>query len=235
MTEVTITNMLTVELVDHMGDDHAIAQAARVSTIGAQYQDIDEVADGRLISYLMRDRHASPFEHCVMKFRITCPLFTGRQILRHRTNSYNEESGRYREMEPLFYVPPPERPLVQIGKPGHYTFELGTQEQHELTLHSLVRAYSAAWREYQFMLSKGIAREVARAALPSGLFSTMYMTAKLRNAFQFVALRIHDAEADVVSHPQWEIEQVARQMDDFIKELFPDAWTAWVANGRPSL
>src|SRR6187431_1433542 len=130
---------MTVELVRASAADADVLFAARVSTQGEQTLGeaigagtASEGRDRGLINYLMRDRHGSPFEHNSMTFYVQAPIFVFREFMRHRIASYNEESGRYRELRPVFYVPGPERRLVQVGKPGAYTFEPGTEEQHVL-------------------------------------------------------------------------------------------------------
>src|SRR5699024_5671345 len=99
--------------------------------------------DKGLIRFLMRDRHGSPFEHNSFTFYVEAPIFVFREFMRHRTASYNEESGRYREMRPVFYVPSADRNLIQIGKPGAYVFEPGTEEQHAV-VDEAVRTQSGA-------------------------------------------------------------------------------------------
>ena len=119
---------MTVELVRSSAHDSDVIFAARVSTMGEQT--LDDAASGveagskdkGLINFLMRDRHGSPFEHNSMTFYVQAPLFVFREFMRHRIASYNEESGRYREMRPVFYVPGADRSLVQVGKPGAYDF-----------------------------------------------------------------------------------------------------------------
>ena len=121
--------------------DADVLFAARVSTQGEQTLEPaagrrrprpDRPSDRGLINYLMRDRHGSPFEHNSMTFYVQAPIFVFREFMRHRIASYNEESGRYRELRPVFYVPGPERNLVQVGKPGAYEFLPGSPEQTEL-------------------------------------------------------------------------------------------------------
>ncbi len=119
---------MTVELVKHSASDADVIWAARVSTKGEQSLadiDADPERSAGLINFLMRDRHGTPFEHSTMTFYVSAPIFVFREFMRHRTFSYNEESGRYRKLEPVFYVPGPDRKLVQSGKPGAYVFSDG--------------------------------------------------------------------------------------------------------------
>ena len=128
---------MTVELVKATASDADVVWAARVSTKGESSLD-DVTADPErsrgLINYLMRDRHGTPFEHNSMTFFVSAPIFVFREFMRHRMASYNEESGRYRELLPVFYVPGPQRRLVQQGKPGAYDFVEGTPEQYQVCL-----------------------------------------------------------------------------------------------------
>ncbi len=110
-----------VELVDFSGSDELICKAARVSTLGAA--SIDSSESKGLIKFLMSNRHGSPFEHSLMMFRISAPIFVWREFMRHRIGfSYNEQSGRYMQLDPVFYIPNGMRPLIQVGKAGAYSF-----------------------------------------------------------------------------------------------------------------
>ena len=146
---------MTVELVKASASDSDVLWAARVSTRGEQSLDeagADPARSGGLINFLMRDRHGTPFEHSSMTFLVSAPIFVFREFMRHRTFSYNEESGRYRRLEPVFYVPSAERKLVQEGKPGRYVFADGTAEQHELVETTTRRVCQEAYRGYLEML-----------------------------------------------------------------------------------
>ncbi|MEV7968641.1 FAD-dependent thymidylate synthase [Sphaerisporangium sp. NPDC088356] len=147
-------------------------------------------------------------------------------------NSYNEESGRYRELRPVFYVPGRERKLVQEGKPGRYRFVEGDDEQHKLVADTMERSYRQSYEAYQEMLAAGVAREVARAVLPVGLFSSMYATCNARSLMHFLSLRTKDERASVPSFPQREIEMVAEKMEAFWAGLMPITHAAFNAAGR---
>ncbi|MHC5260666.1 FAD-dependent thymidylate synthase [Streptomyces sp. UC4497] len=227
---------VTVELVKHTASDTDVLFAARVSTLGEQ--SIDELSKDPerskgLINYLMRDRHGSPFEHNSMTFLISAPIFVFREFMRHRVGwSYNEESGRYRELQPTFYVPDAERKLVQEGRPGKYQFVEGTQAQQELTGRVMEDSYRQAYEAYQEMLAAGVAREVARAVLPVGLFSSMYATCNARSLMHFLGLRTQHELAKVPSFPQREIEMVGEKMEAEWAALMPLTYAAFNANGR---
>jgi thymidylate synthase (FAD) len=228
---------VTVELVRASAKDADVLFAARVSTLGEQ--SLDEV-DGDaersqgLIRYLMRDRHGSPFEHNSMTFYVQAPIFVFREFMRHRIASYNEESGRYRELRPVFYVPGPERKLVQEGKPGHYVFVDGTAEQHLTVVEQTKQACASSYRAYREMLAAGVAREVARGVLPVATYSSMYVTMNARSLMNFLSLRTKRETSAYPSYPQREIEMVAEQMEAYWAELMPVTHAAFEAAGRVS-
>ncbi|MFC3984564.1 FAD-dependent thymidylate synthase [Streptosporangium jomthongense] len=227
---------VTVELVKHSASDSDVLWAARVSTAGEQsIEEIDKDPERSkgLINFLMRDRHGTPFEHNSMTFLVRAPIFVFREFQRHRVGwSYNEESGRYRELQPDFYVPGPQRRLVQEGRPGKYVFVEGTEEQHKIATEAMETAYRRSYEAYQEMLEAGIAREVARAVLPVGLFSSMYATCNARSLMHFLSLRTKSEQAKVPSFPQREIEMVAERMEAAWAGLMPLTHAAFVTNGR---
>ncbi|GAA0702975.1 FAD-dependent thymidylate synthase [Kitasatospora atroaurantiaca] len=227
---------VTVELVRSAAADSDVIWAARVSTAGEQsleaLQQDPEKSKG-LINFLMRDRHGTPFEHNSMTFFISAPIFVFREFHRHRSGwSYNEESGRYRELQPVFYVPGEERKLVQQGRPGRYEFVDGTPEQTKVVSEAMEASYRASYQAYQEMLDAGVAREVARAVLPVGLFSSMYATCNARSLMHFLSLRTKDERATVPSFPQREIEMVAEQMEAEWAKLMPLTHAAFNTHGR---
>ncbi|MET8569194.1 FAD-dependent thymidylate synthase [Streptomyces sp. NPDC004783] len=234
--KIDLRSDITVELVKSSATDSDVLFAARVSTVGEQSLDElkkDPERSKGLINYLMRDRHGSPFEHNSMTFFISAPIFVFREFMRHRVGwSYNEESGRYRELQPVFYVPGAERKLVQQGRPGKYVFVEGTPEQHELVSRSMEDSYLQAYRTYQEMLAAGVAREVARSVLPVGLYSSMYATCNARSLMHFLGLRTQHELAKVPSFPQREIEMVGEKMEKEWAELMPLTYAAFNANGR---
>ncbi|MEU0656135.1 FAD-dependent thymidylate synthase [Streptomyces albogriseolus] len=234
--EPTFRSSMTVELVKHTASDADVLFAARVSTVGEQ--SLDEIGKDPerskgLINYLMRERHGSPWEHTSMTFLISAPIFVFREFHRHRAGwSYNESSGRYRELEPVFYWPSADRKLVQQGKPGHYTFVDGPPGMHDFTCVQMEIAYREAYSAYEQMLAAGVAREVARSVLPVGLYSTQYATCNARSLMHFLSLRTTHPDAKVKSHPQREIEMVAEQMETHWAKLMPLTHAAFNANGR---
>lgn len=227
---------VTVELVRNSAADQDVLFAARVSTAGeGSLEELNKDAERSkgLINFLMRDRHGSPFEHNSMTFFVSAPIFVFREFHRHRVGfSYNEESGRYRELEPVFYVPAPTRKLVQQGRPGKYEFVAGTEQQFAQATSAMQDAYRHSYGAYQQMLSAGIAREVARAVLPVGLFSSMFVTCNARSLMNLLSLRTKDPRAKVPSFPQREIEMVAEKMEILWAQLMPLTHAAFNDNGR---
>ncbi len=235
MSEAIFRSDMTVELVKASASDADVIWAARVSTAGEQ--SLEEVGEdparsAGLINYLARERHGSPFEHTSMTFFISAPIFVFREFMRHRIASYNEESGRYRELQPVFYVPAPERKLVQIGKTGAYEFVDGTKDQFDITTQAMKVSYNFVYERYQKMLEVGVAREVARAVLPVGLYSSMYVTMNARALMNFLSLRTAREGSHFPSYPQREIEMVAEKMEEHFARLMPLTYGAFEKSGR---
>lgn len=176
-----------------------------------------------LINFLLKNSHSSPFEHGQFTFMIKTPIFVTREFHRHRTMSYNEMSGRYTEMRPHFYVPLPERPLVQDGKIGAYTFVAGDAGQINDVSNALFVNSEQAWNEYQYLKSQGVANEVARMVLPVNIFTEFYATVNPLNLMKFLDLR---------TDPQalYEIRAVANQMEAIFAEQMPLTHKAWKDN-----
>ena len=237
MSEIIFRDDVTVELVKSSASDADVIWAARVSTAGeTSLEELDKDAEksAGLINYLARERHGSPFEHTSFTFFISAPIFVFREFMRHRIASYNEESGRYRELKPVFYIPNRDRKLIQVGKTGHYTFEDGTEEQYNLMVSEMKKAYTAAYDAYQKMLEAGIAREVARATLPVATYSSMYVTMNARALMNFLSLRTTAEGSHFPSYPQREIEMVGEKMEAFFAEKMPLVHAAFNKSGRVS-
>ena len=233
--EISFRSDVTVELIKHSAGDADVIWAARVSTKGDQAQE-DLSADAKqsegLINYLMRDRHGSPFEHSNFTFFVQAPIFMWREHFRHRIASYNEESGRYKVLEPTFYVPDADRKLVQIGKAGAYEFVDGTPEQFEVVTSATKEACKVAYAQYEKMLEAGVAREVARIVLPVTIYSSAYVTMNARALMNFLSLRRKAEGSHFPSFPQREIEMVAEKYEEIFQQLMPLTHAAFVANGR---
>lgn len=225
--QIELTDELRVELVDSMGKDLTVVNAARVSL--NQHSDEWTEKDAGLVGFLMKNRHASPFEHCQASFLITAPIFVAREWHRHRTQSFNEVSGRYTKLLPKFYAPGYDRPLIQIGKPGAYHFEVPEDGTKHLKLLSRFR-YTAqtCWNEYEEMIEEGYAKEVARMVLPINIYTSWYATGNLRNWAGFLALRT-DGQA------MHEIRVLACQTEDYLNDLFPATMAEWEKSGRVAI
>jgi thymidylate synthase (FAD) len=225
---------MTVELVKHSASDMDIVWAARVSTSGdrAQNAKTTEQETKGLINFLMRERHGTPFEHSYFTFFVSAPIFVWREHMRHRIASYNEESGRYRELEPVFYIPDNDRNLQQTGKAGKYEFTPGTYNQQ---MHIQVRAQDIcreSYNDYQQMLNNGIAREVARIVLPLNIYSSAYVTMNARALMNFLSLRTKNDSSHFPSYPQREIEMVAEGYEKLFASVMPITHEAFCTNGR---
>ncbi len=233
--EIVFRDDMTVELVKSSASDADVIWAARVSTAGeTTLEKVGESSerDAGLINYLARERHGSPFEHTSMTFFVSAPIFVFREFMRHRIASYNEESGRYRELRPVFYIPNKDRKLVQVGKTGAYTFVDGSPEQLEITVNAIKETCIVAYENYQKILASGVAREVARAVLPVTLYSSMYVTMNARALMNFLSLRTSSPGSHFPSYPQREIEMVAEKMEKHFAELMPMTYEAFQKSGR---
>lgn len=235
--QITFRSDVTVELVRASASDADVIFAARVSTAGEQsLEDVDadpERSTG-LINYLMRERHGSPFEHNSMTFFVQAPIFVWREHMRHRIASYNEESGRYRQLEPVFYVPDRSRAIIQVGKTGAYEFLQGTEEQYALIDEEMQASCRGSYAAYQRMLDAGVAREVARMVLPVSIYSSAYVTLNARSLMNFLSLRRKAEGSHFPSYPQREIEMVAERYEAEWARLMPITHEAFVRNGRVS-
>lgn len=228
MTEIKLVDHTTIKLVDHMGDDASVVRAAQVSVVG------ENAGDGakdpyRFISYLMRWRHGSPFEAGVMQFYVHAPIYVVREFMRHRMASYNEVSGRYKKLDPVFFVYPEGRPLVNAGNGAVPKLVAGEPGLDEYVENHLRESYAEAWDHYERMINSGVANEVARAVLPVGIMSEFYVTMNLRGLMNFLSLRTSDSG---LSNPQLEIEQVAKQMEALFAEHYPNVYATFNDNGR---
>lgn len=220
MTDPIFRSDMTVEVTDYMGDDLTPVRAARLSTGTAVGTNPER--DHGLLKALMRDGHHVPFEHQVMSFRIEAPIFVTRQMLKHRISSISEASGRYSEMDGVFYVPDVSRPVVQVGKTMDYQFEQDANANAD-AYRAIRVASKDAWRWYKSMLERGIAKEVARMVLPVNLYSTLWITMNSRSLMNFFSLRSSYGEG----HPQHEIRDVADAMYEAWFAHFPETGSAW--------
>lgn len=233
--EVHFRNDVVVVNRDHMGGDKSVIEAMLVSTDNDQL--IEEMlqipkTEGR-IRFLMKNKHGTPFEHNALKFYVEVPIFVLREWHRHRIGwSYNEQSGRYSELPPMFYVPPSHRPLKQVGKPGAYTYVVATQEEWAWLVDDIKNQAISQYISYQERLKRGIAKEVARMSLGVNIYTKMYATCNARSLMAFLSLRTNEPTATFPSTPMWEIEAAARFTEQTLKKLFPITYKAWNDFGR---
>lgn len=207
-----------VRLVDYMGSDAAIVQAARVS-YGAGTKQVNE--DRGLIRYLMRHAHSTPFEMVEFKFHVKLPMFVARQWIRHRTANVNEYSGRYSVMKDEFYVPAAEQVRFQsaTNKQGRADEGFSPDEAAQI-LASMTTSQQDLYEEYEELLEKNLARELARINLPMSLYTEWYWKIDLHNLFHFLRLRMDD-------HAQYEIRVYAEAMARLVRDIVPFAYEAF--------
>lgn len=227
----------TVNLLQYMGSDHGILRAARVSVedgeFGVPAPLLQEGELEGLIRYLTKHRHGTPFEHNGMTVEVHVPIFVVREWQRHRIAwSYSEGSARYKPMAPIFHMPAPDRPLINVGTSARPKMAPGTPEQYERLVARMKSSYHYAYVAYLQALEDGVAKEVAREVLPVGIYTRMHATFNLRSALAFLSLRTHEPDAAYVSYPQYEIEQAARMIEQIVADLFPIAYSAFCEHGR---
>lgn len=205
-------SQIKVEYVNHMGDDLTVVNSARVS-FGKTKEKIDS-GDIKLINYLAKHQHFTPFEHCSLSVLIKCPLFIRSQIHRHRTFSYNEISRRYTSENLEFYVPETYR--KQHDKSKQCSADDFDSKESKYLKEQTENIHNLSLAMYNDMIDKGVAREMARGILPQNLMTEFWMTGNLRNWIQFLGLRVD-------SHAQKEVQDVAQPILDIIKDKFPES------------
>lgn len=204
-----------VRLVDHMGSDLSIVRNARVSYDAAWRAGENEGSDHRLIGYLLRNGHNTPFESVTFTFEVKAPIFVIRQWHRHRTWSYNEVSARYKELPEEYYVPNPEVITTQHSD----NKQMRTQEQHPLaeSMAELMKECNiGSFEIYKLLIRDGCPRELARSVLPVSTYTHMFGTVNLHNLFRFLSERLH-------VHAQYEIRVYAQAILQLIKPIVPVA------------
>lgn len=217
MESIPLLDKGSVGLLDYMGSDQRICQTARISTSGADQDSRTEAEDKRLIDYLMRNDHTSPFEQVLFTFHIKAPIFVVRQWLRHRTARVNEISGRYVEMATEFYVPETLRQQATSNHQG----SIEEAVEHSADLRSkLVQHQEIDKALYEELLGEGVARELSRINLPLATYTEWFWNIDLHNLFHFLRLRLHP-------HAQYEIREYAAAILKLISPIVPWAVEAW--------
>ncbi len=222
--EIKILDKGFIRLVDYMGSDSAIVQAARVS-YGKGTKKRNE--DTGLIYYLMRQRHTTPFEMCEIKLHIKLPIFVARQWIRHRSASVNEYSARYSILEKEFYVPQPAQLKPQSktnkqGREGTFSEDITTDITNKIQSNN-----RQTYADYEWMLDLGVARELARNSLPVNIYTQWYWKINLHNLLHFIALRSDP-------HAQYEIRAYANAITEIVKAWVPISFAAfetYILNG----
>jgi len=210
LNDIPVLDHGFVRLMDFMGGDLAVVQAARVS-FGRESGDPDR--DHKLLDFLLANRHETPFEHSVFKFHIKCPIFIARQWFRHRIASYNEISGRYATMQEEFCLPD----HLRTQKARNYRYD-DLAEADNLELRARIASfYQSAYELYQELLERGVAREHARLVLPLSLYTQFYWTVNARSLMNFLSLRTEE-------HAQYEIRLYAEAINAIFREKMP--WTS---------
>lgn len=203
---------IKIDYIDHMGNDLSVVNSARVS-FGKEKAKLDP-KDIKLINYLAKHKHLTPFEHCTLSVKVKCPLFVRSQIHRHRTFSYNEISRRYTSENIEFYEPEVYRKQHDKSKQcsdGEF------QGQKNQDLVDLVKGqHESSLTLYNYLIDQGVAREMARGILPQNLMTEFWMTGNLRNWVHFLGLRVD-------SHAQKEVQDVAQPILTIIKDKFPES------------
>jgi thymidylate synthase (FAD) len=201
-----------VQYVMHMGTDRDIVRAARVSYLSA---DRSAEEDQKLLYYLWRNKHTSPFEMAKIVFNMKMPIFCARQYIRHRMQNYNEQSARYGELASEFYIPSEWRAQDTKNKQSSKTgaYDPATNQYFSETLEAQC---VEAFETYQELLANGVAREMARMVLPLNIYTEFRCCWDLKNLLHFITLRDDP-------HAQWEIQQYGIAIKTFLRQLFP--WT----------
>jgi thymidylate synthase (FAD) len=217
-----------LQLLDFMGSDLDVVNAAKVS-FSAYSTEMNDASIG-LINFLMKNKHATPFEHCVFKFYVKSPIFVAREWFRHRWSSFNEMSMRYHVPQELhFYFPSPENIRTQVGKPGNYSFEpISDPEVISHCLETLQSSYEVSNAFYRVLLEKGVAKEIARSVLPVGQYTEFIWTVNARSLINFISLRNE-------SNAQYEIQQYAEVVENIFAEKMPYTHQAFVQAGREAI
>lgn len=221
-TEVEFSSDINVEVFNAWGSDKMVPDTARVSSRGFDTLTMEETltdGDVSLIEMLSENGHTSPFEHMGMSFRLDVPIFVMREWMRHRTQSYNEVSGRWKVLDGRFYVPDADRPTKQVGRTGEYSF-VPNMITNSVAQQSIRAANRAAWAEYQHMLEHGVAKEVARMPLPVNIYTQVIVSANFLNWVKFLKLR-------ATPQAMHEIRQAAYMVQAELYNQFPVSTAAW--------
>jgi len=206
--------MIEATYIDHMGSDLSVVNAARVS-FGKSHAEFDPVRDTKLINYLAKHKHISPFGHAFASFHVKAPIFVARQLVKHKFLRWNEISRRYVDDEPEFYVPEVWRGKAENIKQGSAGV-VSTQSDPNFVNYTALRTYNE-------MLAEGVAPEMARMVLPQSTMTEWYWSGSLDALADMCRLRCKE-------DTQYESRLVADQISEKMQELFPVSWSALMSN-----
>jgi thymidylate synthase (FAD) len=212
VTEIPVLDKGFVKLVDHMGSDLSVVNAARVS-FGKRKEEFDD-SDAKLVRYLAKHEHTSPFRHTALTLHVKAPIFVFRQWMKHRIGSeFNEISGRYVVFpEDEFYVPEVFRQQSKDNKQG--SFGEIAEEHRPAAAETYLQACRDSVKQYKALLEMGVCKEQARCVLPLGLYSEVYWTVSLQAVAHFIRLRTE-------GHAQWEIQQYGHAVAKVVEQVYP--------------
>ncbi len=238
--EIQLKSDIEVNMVQCMGGDHMVVAAARVCVAGEDCLVYAKPEAGKenagLINYLIKHRHGTPFEHSAMSFYVRAPIFVWREWHRHRIGfSYNEESARYKTLEPVFYIPDRERPMIKVDdwKPGRPKFvRCDDNTKFDKLCANLADDYARSYAHYLENLAMGFDPGLARDGLNVGIYSACWVTCNPRSLMAFLSLRHYEPDALFVSYPLWEIDMAAQLCEKLFAEHWPITYKAFVDNKR---
>lgn len=239
-----LTSEITVDVIDVTGNDQYVIAAMKTMKEVPH----PDASDRGRIRYLMEHRHGTPFEHNCIIMVVHAPIFVWREWHRHRIGfSYNEESARYKVLDPVFFVPDRQRPMFKVddwkpGRPKFLTVDefkhdnandlLTTDEKYVAICADMRDSYEESYATYKKQLARGLDPGLARDNLPVGIYSSCWVTCNLRSALAFISLRTHEPAAKYVSYPLYEIERAGRQLEIIVAEHFPLCYEAFCDFGR---
>ncbi|MCX7733460.1 MAG: FAD-dependent thymidylate synthase [bacterium] len=207
-----------VSLIDFCGGDQMVVRAARIS-YGKESKGAEQ--DRKLINYMMKHKHGTPFEHSLFVFHVKAPIFVARQWFRHRIGSFNEISGRYVEYQEEFYIPKSLRAPDTKNKQGSVQAEFSNEQE---LIRLFADSISSSFRVYKTLVDSGVAREIARAVLPLSLYTQFYWSVNPRSLMNFISLRTSE-------DAQYEIREYAERITFFVKDKMPWTFSAFIEFG----
>ena len=240
MAEIRLTSEITVEYIQHIGSDLTLFAAAKVLHPDIYHElyrnEKDNTDPTKLLKFLMEKRHGTPFEHSCLSVYASGPSKIWWEWVRHRIAwSYNLESSRYKDLEPVFYIPPRDRPAIRPKgfKSMRPEFDVATDAEYFVLCDQLKKGYAEAYSRYEYMLNVlRVDRGLAMMVLGQGIYFSGWATANPRSIMSFLELRTHEPGAKRPSHPLYEIEVAARKLEAIFAQHWPITHRLWNENGR---